>query len=202
MLHYNNSQPQSTIVPLRKLPIIRTKFTSSEDQKLMNLVNIMGTNNWDQIASILKTRTSRQCRDRYYHYLSPDLNKKQFTPEEDVILEMKVIELGKCWKTLESFFPGRTEVSIRNRWNVLQRKRVKLIKKQISLMTAVKGKYSKKSKEIVSTNEESSSMESCDSESTEFEDSEPYLNVDWFDLADEFENSIQPEEEFMCEYMF
>ncbi|EAY15029.1 Myb-like DNA-binding domain containing protein [Trichomonas vaginalis G3] len=66
-------------------------------------------------------RNPRQCRDRYTKYLSPDLNKNPWTPEEDALLISKYHEIGAKWVKMSKFFNNRTDYSLKNRWNVLVR---------------------------------------------------------------------------------
>jgi hypothetical protein len=51
-----------------------------------------------------------------------------WAPHEDRLLEEKVGELGRRWKVLEAYFPGRTDINLKNRYNLLTRKRNKAIK--------------------------------------------------------------------------
>ena len=44
--------------------------------------------------------------------------------EEDGMLLSKHAELGNCWSTIAKAIPGRTELSVRNRWNAHLRYRV------------------------------------------------------------------------------
>lgn len=94
----------------------KSKFTIDEDNLLLNLVSKYGEKNWKKIAAEFDGRSVRQCRDRYRHYLSPDLNKKDWTEDEDDLLMEKVEEIGGKWKKLEQFFINRNEVQIRNRY--------------------------------------------------------------------------------------
>jgi hypothetical protein len=47
--------------------------------------------------------------------LNPAVSKKPCTPEEDSNLLEKVREVGKKWKTLQQFFPGKTDIILKNR---------------------------------------------------------------------------------------
>jgi hypothetical protein len=49
-----------------------------------------------------------------------------------------VAEHGKKWKTLESSFPGRTEISIKNRYNVLLRQTTRDLKAALNLSSKTK----------------------------------------------------------------
>ncbi|OHT15437.1 Myb-like DNA-binding domain containing protein [Tritrichomonas foetus] len=115
----------------------RAMFSAAEDQLLIELHDKYGEN-WRKISELMPKRSTRQCKERYSHYLSPDISQTQWTIEEDTFLKNKVSEIGKRWKALESFFTGRTEINIRNRWNVLNRRE----KKELRNLLKKKKKYS------------------------------------------------------------
>ena len=100
----------------------KAKFTPEEDQELIQLIEKYGTNNWSLVSSMMKGRNERQVKDRWFYYLSPDLNKSEWTQEEDNLLIAKVQELGSSWVKISKAFQGRTDVQIKNRWNILKRK--------------------------------------------------------------------------------
>ena len=119
----------------------KNHFTLEEDEFLLHLVKSIGIRNWQKISLEMKKnnieRNGRQCRDRYIHYLDPNINKNsKWTPEEDSLLIKSTQKHGKKWKVMEKIFPGRTEVSLRNRYNLLMRKErkehMKIEKKQQS----------------------------------------------------------------------
>lgn len=101
----------------------RNKFTPEEDKQLMNLVEIYGTDNWYLISKQMKGRKTRQCKERWMFYLNPKINKGAWAQEEDDLIQEKYMELGPCWKIIATFLEGRTEVSVKNRWNKIMRKR-------------------------------------------------------------------------------
>ena len=96
-------------------------FTINEDKKLIELHSIY-KDDWQKISESMPNRSLRQCKERYIHYLSPKIKSSPWTEKEDELLFQKVQELGKKWKVLEHHFPGRTEIGIRNRWNMMERK--------------------------------------------------------------------------------
>jgi hypothetical protein len=106
----------------------KRKFMLHEDDALRALVERYGTNDWVTIASHMVDRDSRQCKERWFHYLSPDVVQDAWTPAEDALLESKVVELGRKWKLLELEFPGRTDISIKNHFNVLARRRMRQVR--------------------------------------------------------------------------
>ena len=96
----------------------RRKFTDEEDKRLKKLVNILGDKSWPMIAAAMgEGRTTRQCRERYKTYLSPDLKNDPWTPEEDQKLIRFVDQYGTKWATIAHCFPGRSDNNLKNRWN-------------------------------------------------------------------------------------
>lgn len=129
----------------------RSKFTAQEDRQLLILVEIYKFN-WKKISIEMKNRSVRQCKERYYHYLSPNINKNDWSHEEDVLLLSSVEKYGKKWKALESLFNNRTEVDIRNRFNILSRKIFKIIKEKNFAFDQKIGSYLKNQNIIMNYN--------------------------------------------------
>lgn len=105
-------------------------FTAEEDKTLLSIINSVGEKNWGIISMFMKQmnydRNGRQCRDRYFHYLDPKISpKSKWTAEEDELLLKTVESNGKKWKMMEKIFPGRSEVSLRNRYHLVLRKKIK-----------------------------------------------------------------------------
>ena len=95
-------------------------FTNEEDEKLKILIQQYG-DDWKKISKEMKDRNIRQCKERYLHYLSPNIKRSEWSSKEDFSLIKLIDEHGKKWKIFEKHFPGRTEIDIRNRFNVLAR---------------------------------------------------------------------------------
>jgi hypothetical protein len=108
-------------------PAVKTKkrfaFTPDEDDRLRSLVAKFGLNSWTQIASRFRKRDPRQCRERWFNYLSPDVRATPWTYTEDDLLAAKVAELGRKWNTISTFFAGRTAINVKNHWNYLCKRR-------------------------------------------------------------------------------
>ena len=92
----------------------REQFTTEEDLRLVKLIQKYGTGNWKFISSQMGKRNVRQCKDRWENYLSPYLNKKEWTEEENQILIQKYKEFGSRWKEIATFFANRTQINVRN----------------------------------------------------------------------------------------
>ena len=101
---------------------INRRFSIQEDKKLTALVSIYGENSWPLIASKMEHRNSRQCKDRWCQYLSPEANKTPWTEEEEERLKVLVIELNGKWIEIAKHFNGRADAQIRNKWKTLQRR--------------------------------------------------------------------------------
>lgn len=99
-----------------------SKFSEEEDSLLRELVNAHGENSWIEIASLMPGRNSRQCRERWLNYLSPHLNTKTWTSEEDSLLLEKQKEFGTSWVRISKYFEGRTDQMCKNRFFLLRRK--------------------------------------------------------------------------------
>jgi hypothetical protein len=98
----------------------RNKFSKGEDDLLRQLVTEHGDNNWPMVAAKMKSRTARQCRERYNNYLSPRIANGPWTPEEDQLLALKFDELGSAWARIARSFDRRSDVNVKNRWTTLQ----------------------------------------------------------------------------------
>ena len=106
----------SLIKSFIKGPNSRRNFTKEEDARLLYLVEHFGTKNWHIIAEMMPFRNIRQCRDRFRNYLSPEINLKPWTLEEDLLLASKYKELGPKWVQISQFFQGRSDNNLKNRW--------------------------------------------------------------------------------------
>ena len=96
-------------------------FTIDEDEQLKELVSKNGLYNWEKIAAEMKTRSARQCKERYVYYLDPNVNKEPYSEEEDFKLVGLVKEKGKKWSYLTGLFTNRNQYSLKNRYAFLQR---------------------------------------------------------------------------------
>lgn len=82
-----------------------------------------GWNNWGQIADKITGRTSKQCRERWFHHLDPSIKRGDYTSaEDDLILDLHD-KLGNKWSQIAAQLEGRTEDAVKIRWKTLNRHR-------------------------------------------------------------------------------
>ena len=106
-----------------KKKMVHKRFTEEEDNKLRDLVQKYGENQWLMISSRMGTRNSRQCKDRWLQYLSPKSNLTPWTPEEEELL-LKLSEQYKGkWLEITKMFPGRSYNQVKNKWKTLERRK-------------------------------------------------------------------------------
>ncbi|KAJ6225939.1 snRNA-activating protein complex subunit 4 [Anaeramoeba flamelloides] len=107
----------------RKILNIETKkgmWTDIEDNLLVNAIKLFGDSNWSQVSVFVYGRNSKQCRERWNNQLNPDINRSQFTVEEEELLIQKQKELGNKWTTIAQFFENRPDNMIKNAWHSLR----------------------------------------------------------------------------------
>ena len=101
-------------------------WTHEEDTKLGELVSEFGLKQWSTIARALNTihnnqkvRKGKHCRERWYNHLNPDINKGEWSYEEDILLLAQQKLHGNKWSAIARMLKGRTENAVKNRWNSL-----------------------------------------------------------------------------------
>lgn len=112
----------------------RHQWDTNADQKLLEAVEIFGTNNWNlgiflhilylQVSHHKSTvarhvspyATTSQCQTRYVRSLNPSIKHEPWTPEEDTRLQKAVDVFSNSWIDVAGVLPGRTNEQCRERW--------------------------------------------------------------------------------------
>ncbi|OMJ77478.1 hypothetical protein SteCoe_22914 [Stentor coeruleus] len=106
---------------------IKTKpWNHEEDVVLKDLIAEYGVKKWAKIAKVLNEkfnshRKGKNCRERWNNHLNPEINKGEWSYEEDLILLKEFKNIGKKWSSISKVLSGRTENAVKNRWNTLMK---------------------------------------------------------------------------------
>lgn len=117
----------------KKLGARELAWQSEEDEILISHVKLQGAKNWSKIAHKINyqvfngnmLRKGKHCRERWFNHLNPNLNKSDWSDDEDRVLVELQKKHGNAWSYIARCLPGRTENSVRNRWNSLTKRQGK-----------------------------------------------------------------------------
>ena len=96
--------------------VVRGTWSEEEDQLLKMAIARLGTRKWQEICKYVPTRTPKQCRERWFNCLDPNIKRTAFEPWEDQIIIEKQKIIGNHWSRIAKFLPGRSPGSVKNRW--------------------------------------------------------------------------------------
>lgn len=105
----------------------RGPWSQGEDAYLTQLVHTQGPLNWVRIAQLIGSRSPKQCRERYHQNLKPTLNHEPISPEEGLLIERLVSEIGKRWAEIARRLHGRSDNAVKNWWNGSMNRRRRLV---------------------------------------------------------------------------
>ena len=109
------------------MPHRRGPWSPGEDNYLLRLVHSQGAHNWVRISHLIGSRSPKQCRERYHQNLKPSLNHDPISPEEGMLIERLVGEMGKRWAEIARQLHGRSDNAVKNWWNGGMNRRRRLV---------------------------------------------------------------------------
>lgn len=109
-------QCSSRFKKINIVDLIKGPWTYEEDRKLLQWIQREGPKRWSMCAETIVGRTGKQCRERWFNALNPEVKKGEWTIEEDYKIYLLYSIYGGRWSKISLNFPNRTENSIKNRF--------------------------------------------------------------------------------------
>lgn len=110
--------------------LVKGPWTAEEDETIRRLVHTYGAKRWSKIAEHLPGRIGKQCRERWFNHLDPEIKREPWTGEEDAQLIELHRKHGNQWAAISKELRGRTDNAIKNHWNSTLKRRTEELVRQ------------------------------------------------------------------------
>jgi hypothetical protein len=104
---------------------VKGRWSAEEDRKLIAAVQKypdIRLVTWTALVDAIPGRTSKQCRERWFNFLDPSIkHNAEWTMQEDKKLQRLVKSFGRKWARIAKELPGRTENTVKVRYQSLER---------------------------------------------------------------------------------
>jgi len=98
-------------------PGLRKGAWSSREDSIILDCRRAGIVRWAEIARHVSGRIGKQCRERWYNHLNPEIVKGEWGEDESSQLLDLYYKFGPRWVRIAKRMRGRTENSVKNHWN-------------------------------------------------------------------------------------
>ena len=104
---------------IKNMPRKSGGWSNIEDEKLIEAVKKLGTNDWQAISDFVGNgRTKSQCSQRWERTLDPTISREEWSHEETQKLINAVKKYGlKSWVKVAKFVGSRSDVQCRYKYN-------------------------------------------------------------------------------------
>ncbi|CAD8101712.1 unnamed protein product [Paramecium primaurelia] len=97
-------------------------WQDNEDEKLLEWVKNNGPSKWSLCSENIAGRSGKQCRERWFNNLNPNVKKGGWTSDEDHEIFKGYLTYSSSWSKIAKNLQGRTENSVKNRFYSTVRK--------------------------------------------------------------------------------